>query len=74
MSGYFAHKYFTSAYFAGRYFPPLEDAEEAATIIRLPANGTPMGMLVPRGDLLPEQPERMFDDDIALTLILALTA
>jgi hypothetical protein len=67
----FGHRYLTSAYFPGRYFPPLEDAENGAGSVYRSKGGR--GRKLSRDELQIDDDWRhvRLDDD-AVQVILAL--
>lgn len=66
-------RYFADSYFPGRYFPPLEDAQDGAALVVVhdTSGGAPLGLRYGPGDRIFES---VNDDNEALALLLALVA
>jgi hypothetical protein len=71
----YPHRYFASEYFPGRYFPPLEDAESGAALIRPPAlYGGSVGSWNDYVKVGAEPPTIIADDDEAIAVALLMLA
>jgi hypothetical protein len=68
----YALRYFTDAYFPGRYFPPVEDAEQGAGLLERRGGSTRRSG--PSRVIDVSRPVFVYEDDEAFLLALLLLA